>query len=73
MSKDQSDVAELLAALAAVDASVFRHRKASDPPYKGVVPADDSRCHISDAPALCDWSFPLGCLLDYTAVINNAV
>ncbi len=27
-------------------------------------------CHISDAPALCDWSFPLGCLTDVQRPIN---
>ncbi len=25
-----------------------------------------SWCYIPDAPALCDWAFPLGCLMDYS-------
>ncbi len=43
---------------------LYKHRRTSVLPYKGSAKTltDDSGCYISDAPALCDWSFPLGCL-----------
>ncbi len=38
----------------------------SDPPIAEFY----SNHYISDAPALCDWAFPLGCLLDYERAVN---
>ncbi len=55
----------------AMGVGLYKHRKASVQLYKSpaktliasVIP--DMGCHTSDAPALCNWSFPLGCLMTY--------
>ncbi len=59
----------------AMRVGLYKHRKASVQLYKN--PAKTQRycdvytnrhwlgCHISDAPALCDWALPPGCLMTY--------